>query len=213
MWMALLAVSLVAATGWRKLEERLWWERFEGITIEVPGAIDLLCALEEVEVRVWQASRPQKSSNPPPRNRASAGLKEPEPFKMNALDSAAWESLPWIGAKTASRIVRYRESLGGFHSPHQIRKVYHIHDSAVTFVERWGRADPTEVLQLCADTASWAAMRAHPAIGLELARYIERYRAHHPLSALDDLLESQAIDSAMFAPARPYLRLCLEPGG
>lgn len=207
MWMVLLAVSLVAATGWRKFEERLWWERFKGITIEVPEAIDLLCALEEVELRVWLASKTQKHGKP------SATKKEREPFEMNALDSAGWEALPWIGAKTASRIVRYRESLGGFHSPLQIREVYYIHDSAVTFVEQWGRADPAEVLQLCADTASWAAMRANPAIGLELARYIERYRAHHPLYALDDLLKSQAIDSSVFARARPYLRLCLEPGG
>jgi DNA uptake protein ComE-like DNA-binding protein len=213
MWMALLAVSLVAATGWRKIEEHMWWERFEGITLEVPGAMDLLCALEEVELRVWQASKSQNPPKPQHRKVESPGRKQQEPFQMNALDSAAWEALPWIGAKTASRIVRYREALGGFHSPHQIRDIYYIHDSAVTFVERWGRADATEILQLCADTASWADMRAHPAIGLELARYIERYRAHHPLHALDDLLNSQAIDSAQFAPARPYLKVCLEPGG
>ena len=207
MWMAMIAVSVVAAIGWRRFEERMWWERFAGLTIEVPTAMDLLCALEEVELRVWQATKPQKKIARP------APQKSREPFKMNELDSAAWEALPWIGAKTAGRIVKYRESLGGFHSPRQIRDVYYIHDSAVTFVERWGRADLTEVVQLCADTATWAVMRAHPAIGLELARYIERYREHHPLDALDDLLNSQAIDSGMFAPARPYLKLCLEPGG
>lgn len=212
MWVALLAISLVAATGWRKFEERLWMERFEGIPLAVPEAQDLLCALEEVELRVWQTTTPRKPQWKRHRERESTSRREQEPFKMNALDSAAWEALPWIGAKTAGRIVKFRESLGGFHSPHQIREVYYIHDSAVTFVERWGQADPSEIVQLCADTASWADMRAHPAIGLELARYIERYRAHHPLHALDDLLRSQAIDSASFEPARPYLKLCLEPG-
>lgn len=137
---------------------------------------------------------------------------EKEPIDVNRLDSAGWDALPWVGAWTARRIVRYRASLGGFVNLDQIRSVYHIHDSAVAMVASRGFIDRSAVQSICVDTASWVTLIRHPLIDADLARIIERYRDQHGLRAVEDLLGSQAIDDSMLRAVRPYLEVCGRSG-
>ena len=46
------------------------------------------------------------------------------PLNINLADSIELESLPGIGPKLASRIVKYREKAGGFSSVEQVSKMY-----------------------------------------------------------------------------------------
>lgn len=127
---------------------------------------------------------------------------------LNAVDSAALEALPRVGAGLAGRIVRYREALGGFVSIAQLAEVWGIYPDQLDALLPRFEVHPGGQRQLCADTSSWHALRRHPYIGPEGARAIERYRKHHPLASVEELAASPAIGDSLLTKWRPYLTLC-----
>jgi DNA uptake protein ComE-like DNA-binding protein len=129
-------------------------------------------------------------------------------FWVNALDSAGWDALPWISPWTARRIVNFRNALGGFHDLGQLEKVYHIHDSAVAFIRRFGQVDGGNLTQICADTASWSTLRSHPLIDSDLATRIVRYRAQHVLNNPSELGSARTISQEELEGVLPYLTFC-----
>jgi DNA uptake protein ComE-like DNA-binding protein len=130
-------------------------------------------------------------------------------LEVNLADSAAWEGLPWVGPGLAGRICRYRDRLGGFWSLDQLGEVWGMAPEAMDVIAKRCTVDPTEVVRLCADTASWNTMRKHPYIGTSGARLIERYRQHHILRSPEDLRESPAVSDSLWGLWKPYLRVCL----
>ncbi|MBK6949695.1 MAG: helix-hairpin-helix domain-containing protein [Haliscomenobacter sp.] len=50
-------------------------------------------------------------------------------LEVNTSDSIAWESLPGIGPVLASRILKFRQRLGGFAFVDQVRETYGLPDS------------------------------------------------------------------------------------
>ncbi|MGB1074671.1 MAG: helix-hairpin-helix domain-containing protein [Flavobacteriales bacterium] len=135
-----------------------------------------------------------------------------EPFWINALDSAGWDALPWISPWTARRIVNFRNALGGFYDLEQLEKVYHIHDSAVAFIRRFGRVDGGNLKQICADTASWSTLRGHPLIDSDLATRIVRYRVQHALMDPSELALARTITREELEDVLPYLTFCRPSG-
>ena len=55
--------------------------------------------------------------------------RSPTIIDINTADTTAFISLPGIGSKLASRIVSFRERLGGFYSIEQIAETFGLHDS------------------------------------------------------------------------------------
>ena len=220
-WLVFVLASAVLALGWRTWN-RLEWERgFEPGPWKPLHVADVLCILEELPVRVPWPRRKQSFSNqsrvesqlgsdqvPAPEPEGKEAVPVPNWIDVNSLDSAGWDALPWIGAWTARRIVKYRESLGGFVDLAQIAEVYHIHDSAVAMVQNQGRVDFAKVRMICVDTCSWKTMVGHPLIDRDLASLIERYRTQHPLQTVGDLRDAQALDSVRLAKVSSYLTIC-----
>lgn len=53
-------------------------------------------------------------------------LAEGQTISLNETDTAQWKKIPGIGSVFASRIVKYRNRLGGFASVNQLKEVYGI---------------------------------------------------------------------------------------
>jgi len=171
----------------------------------VPWGVDsLLVFLEEIPSRVPR-ERPAGGDAP---GRFLAGRAPEKAMDLNQVDSASLEALPRIGAGLAGRIVRYREALGGFVSPDQLREVWGIYPDQIEALLPRFFVTPGSHVQLCADTASWDVMRRHPYIRGEGARAIERYRKHHPLASLEALAAAPNIGDSLLQRWRPYLKLC-----
>ena len=152
-------------------------------------------------------SRPQSSYNRPAHGFQTYSKLEAI-LDLNAVDSVSLEALPRVGAGLAGRIVRYRESLGGFVSTAQLAEVWGIYPDQLDALLPRFEVHPGHQRRLCADTSSWQSLRRHPYIGPEGARAIERYRKHHPLAAVEDLAASPAIGDSLLSKWRPYLTLC-----
>lgn len=83
------------------------------------------------------------------------------PVELNGADSAALVAVRGIGPYYASRIIRYRERLGGFYSVKQLKELnmqyFDVDSNAFAFT-----VDTTRIRKADLDTMSFKAVLRHP---------------------------------------------------
>lgn len=125
---------------------------------------------------------------------------------LNESDSSEWERLPGIGPVLASRIIKYRNRLGGFVNRTQLLEVYGF-DSVlylriVSKLQEISKPD----LTLNWESAAFDSLARHPYIGRYLANKIVRYREQNKRFPERMRPENWLfIDSAKLEKLRPYL--------
>ena len=131
-----------------------------------------------------------------------------KPLPLNESDSAALEKLPGIGPVLASRIIRYREKLGGFYHRSQLREVYGIDDSLYAFIEHFIETNQAEgsLKKMDINTATLETLRQHPYLRWEKAKAIIRYReANGPFANVRDLEKILTLDTLTIRRLLPYV--------
>lgn len=126
---------------------------------------------------------------------------------LNTADSSVLTQLRGVGKVLASRIVRYRNRLGGFASEKQLLEVYGI-DSSV-FSKNQNRINCTgEVVKIDLNTVTENKLSSHPYISWSQAKLIVRYREQHgDFKQVDQLYVLHGIDSTMVHRLEPYLEI------
>lgn len=158
-----------------------------------------------------QASRdhaPDTIRSPARKSMGHAGLPRPQRLEVNAADSMAWIRLPGIGPGWASRILRFRRSLGGFVSVGQVAETYGLPDSVFRTIRPYLDIDTT-LLSATIDINHGTAeqMAAHPYLSHRLARAIVAYRERHgPFGRTEDLGRMALVTPELLDRLRPYLR-------
>jgi DNA uptake protein ComE-like DNA-binding protein len=141
---------------------------------------------------------------------AKTGPKNLATFLLNKADSATLEALPGIGPILASRIVRYREKLGGFFDPSQLQEVYGISDSLYLFLKARLTlvADSALLKKIDLNNASLETLGQHPYLRWEKAKHIVRYRqVNGPFRTVSDLEKILTLDSVTRQRFLPYVQL------
>jgi competence ComEA-like helix-hairpin-helix protein len=128
-------------------------------------------------------------------------------ININTADTGTLIALPGIGSKLASRIVAFREKLGGFYSVTQLSETYGLPDS--TFQKLKPRLQVHgDLKKWNINTASKDELKTHPYIKWQLANLIVEYRAQHGLfKKLDELKNIMLIDEATYNKIVPYLTI------
>jgi competence protein ComEA len=125
---------------------------------------------------------------------------------INISDSSTWSSLPGIGEKLASRIIHFREKLGGFYQIDQVAETYGLPDTTFQKIKPYLRIHSVSLHQIDINTASKEILMAHPYIRWPLARAITEYRLQHgAFHSVDELLQLAQMDPAKFEKLKPYL--------
>ncbi len=116
---------------------------------------------------------------------------------INAADSAVFDSLPGIGGYFASKMVDYREKLGGYSYKEQLMDIYHLDEDKFQkfsdLITVGTTPEPFRLWSLPADS-----LRRHPYIrNWQTARAIELYRKNNPRSrwTIAGLADAGIIDS------------------
>lgn len=125
--------------------------------------------------------------------------------EINEADSAEFESLPGIGPKLASRIVQYRNSLGGFYTLEQLKEVYGLKDSFLQKAEPflYLRAPSTQPVNL--NSATEASLRSHPYLR-KFAKVLVEYRKQHgPYTSRQDLRHIMILNDSILARIGHYV--------
>ena len=125
---------------------------------------------------------------------------------VNLADSADWTKLPGIGEKLASRIVHFREKLGGFYQVDQVGETFGLPDSSFQKIRPYLHINTFTLNQIDINTATKEVLQSHPYIRWQLAKVILEYRVQHGgFRSIDELLQVALMDSAKYEKLKPYL--------
>ncbi len=132
-----------------------------------------------------------------------------EKFDLNKADSVQLISIYGIGGMLSSRIIKYRNRLGGFISNEQLKEVYGLDTTVVnelvkkSFIEENFRPKSLDI-----NFATEKELAAHPYVKYALAKAITAYRFQHGhFKSIDDLTNIAIIDNTTFEKIKPYLSL------
>ena len=122
---------------------------------------------------------------------------------LNAADSAELLRVPGVGPYFARRIVRYRQRLGGFVSPEQLREIPNLPDS----VQTWFRVTAERAQRpLRLNTATFRELLRHPYLNYEQVKAIVNYRERQgALQTLQELSLSEAFTPVDLERLTPYV--------
>jgi competence protein ComEA len=127
-------------------------------------------------------------------------------IEINTSDTADFEALKGIGPVLATRIVKYRNRLGGFYSIDQIQEVYGISDSLFQAVKEALTVDTMQVNRICINEASEAQLSRHPYIGTYMAKAIITYRkTKGSISSIEELVSNRIIARENAGKIKAYL--------
>ena len=138
----------------------------------------------------------------PPRH----ARKNIEPFDINTADTSAFIALPGIGSKLASRIILFREKLGGFYDVRQIGEVYGLQDSVFRKISPMLRCSPGKIRKIDINTVERETLKVHPYIRWQMANALVAYRDQHgAFRSADDISKLENIDSEAVKKMMPYI--------
>lgn len=127
-------------------------------------------------------------------------------IELNAADSAALVDVRGIGPVLASRILQYRNRLGGFRRVEQLREVYGIDSLRYSEIRGQLRADTTAVKKIYINRVSFDELKKFPYLRYKQMNAIIQYRKQHGrYSSAEDLTKINILDSEILRKIAPYL--------
>ncbi len=125
---------------------------------------------------------------------------------INSADTTAYISLPGIGSKLATRIVNFRDKLGGFYSVAQVGETFGLPDSTFQKIKQYLKLENTSIRKININTATVDELKVHPYIKWSLANPIVAYRNEHgPFAKVEDIKKVMAVTDEAYNKIAPYL--------
>lgn len=111
-------------------------------------------------------------------------LRANEHIEINGADTTLLMKIPGIGSYYASRIVRYRERLGGFASAQQLEEIDGLPESAIAYI----KIDYQQIRKMNLNKLTLNQLKKHPYLNFYQAKEICDYRRlNGPLHSIEDL--------------------------
>ena len=125
---------------------------------------------------------------------------------INKADTSAFINLPGIGSKLATRIVNFRDKLGGFYAVDQVKETFGLPDSTFQKIKEYLKLETATVRKININTATVDELKIHPYIKWNIANPIVAYRNQHgSFSNIEDLKKIMTITDDVFKKIEPYL--------
>jgi len=130
-------------------------------------------------------------------------------FNINTATVQALQALPGIRDKLASRILKYKNQLGGFVTKEQYKEVYGIGELALKHLMLYSYIESDfKPQQLSINQADFKMLLRHPYLSYEQVKTILRFRAKNgPFKHIEELRNQELIDRDTFKKLCAYLKL------
>ncbi|UXX80584.1 helix-hairpin-helix domain-containing protein [Reichenbachiella carrageenanivorans] len=134
--------------------------------------------------------------------------KESAKFDLNLSDSSQLQIVKGIGPVLSSRIVKYRESLGGFHSMEQLKEVYGIKPEVYErLLDHFDLLIPA-IHKININQDSIHLLANHPYLSYKTSRAIVKYRTQHGnYQSVDELKNIYTLSDSLYQKIAPYLEV------
>lgn len=215
-----IPISQISAENWmglgasKQLAQRIQRYREKGGRIQRPDDLMRIYDIDTTWVLTISPCIEWETGYLPPSVRTTAHqrtIKSLTILDLNMADSAALVQLPGIGPVLSSRIVRFRDQLGGFYDLDQLSETYGLPDS--TYHRLLPRLKiETAWKKLTINRMTAKEIVKHPYFSWKEAITIERYReSHGPFKEPDQFYSVKALDSSRIGRWLPYLDLFIDP--
>lgn len=125
---------------------------------------------------------------------------------INLADSTELKRLPCIGSKLSSRILKYRNSLGGFYAVTQVVEVYGVDSTCFNKMKKYIVLNRTDINKLDLNMVSEKELYKHPYISKYQARAIVKYRnLIGEFTSIEQLKSNNIFSSSEYPRVRNYL--------
>lgn len=126
--------------------------------------------------------------------------------ELNSADSITLVSIRGIGPVFASRIIRYRNRLGGFHKKEQLREVYGIDSLKYLQLSEYVIVNEMLIEKININTATFDQLKRHPYLTFKQINALIRYRQQHGnYGNLDDLHKVLILNEEIIRKIDPYI--------
>ena len=127
---------------------------------------------------------------------------------LNKADSAALVEVNGIGPTFASRILKFRDRLGGFVSKEQLKDVYGLTPEHYETIAPHVTVDPNAVRKININNATLEELKSHVYFKYNVAKAVVAYREQHgPFKSKDELKEVALVEDTFYKKIEPYVAL------
>lgn len=160
---------------------------------------------ENIEKKVFEKNY---ANEYPKKNFEPFKKKEPILVDINLCDTSQLQELKGIGSAYSKRIIKYRESLGGFNSINQLKEVYGITNEIFNQISPNLKISNTTINQIDINQVDEEQLKKHPYIGWKLAKPIIAYRkSHGKFATVSDIKKIHLITDEIYSKIAPYLKV------
>lgn len=125
---------------------------------------------------------------------------------LNVADTFDLQEIHGIGPTFAKRIVKYRETLGGFINIEQLHEVWGIDSSLFERIRKHVYIKGTHLQKININAANLTTLKKHPYLDYYQAKEIFMYRQKHGLfESVNAIMKLSLMDSGTFSRVAPYL--------
>jgi competence protein ComEA len=121
-------------------------------------------------------------------------------------DSVTLQIVPGIGASSAGRIIKYRERLGGFHSPEQLNEIFGLTPEVIAKIWEYFEFDSKVYRKINLNHLELDQLSKHPYISYQEAKVLLAYRKQHGrFTSEEDLMKIKIFRKEWVDKLTPYL--------
>jgi DNA uptake protein ComE-like DNA-binding protein len=127
-------------------------------------------------------------------------------INLNTCDSVTLVALPGLGPVLSSRIIKYRNLIGGYVSVNQLREVYGLKEETFDLVSCRFFADSLEVRKIKINKVEYKEIIRHPYFQKSEVGAIMKYRElKGRITGISEMIENNLISSETCKKIEPYL--------
>ena len=127
------------------------------------------------------------------------------PLELNTADSSALVRIRGIGPYYASKIIKYRQRLGGFYAVRQLKELkmnhFNVDSCAGVFT-----VDPSKIVKYRLDTMSFKAILRHPYLEYEDVQMIFNAKRKYDSLSFQLLEEKKVLPAYKLKKIEPYFQ-------
>jgi competence ComEA-like helix-hairpin-helix protein len=127
---------------------------------------------------------------------------------LNAANQDVLETIPGIGPYFATKIIAYRDKLGGYYGKDQLLEITKMTADKIASIQEYIQFDPELIRKININEATIEDLSLHPYISWNIANAIVKYREQHGnYNVVSDILKTRIIDNELLVKLKPYLSL------
>ena len=132
--------------------------------------------------------------------------KEFIPFDINQADAIKLSTINGIGKVFSERIIKYRNSLGGFVSLSQFKEIYGLKEDVFSQLSKYVFIDLASINTINLNLVTLDELVQHPYFNWSLANAIVNYRYHHgDFKSKSNLKKIHLVNDEIYRKIAPYI--------